>query len=851
MAKTDRFYIGLVDGSSGMQTDVKPFLIADNAFQTLNNAYVFRGRVRKRFGSRLMKGSTTPNPGYEQLQSRLRINIGTTDGAGGFTGLVPASVSAGNYTPYAPAAIGQAFSVGDQIYTLTVLSGAATPLLNTGAGTGTYDTTAGTPTSGQLVLVGAAILTPVYFYPSLPVMGLVTYQEKGVNSESIFAFDTRFAYQFTASGWTRLGTAIWSGSDADFFWGYNWNGILRSDYYMFVTNFVSADRIKYWDGASAWTTISPIINNTTRIATARIVLPFKDRLIMLNTVEYAGNNGTAIGTTNAVTGNLAATVVAAPAGGFAIGQSFVVGTTIFTIDSLAAGAQPMAVAAINSTGAVASATFNITTSEITITGNNTNRNQGVYFLNATTGSDVEYKNRCRYSLNGSPVATNSFLEVAGGGGGYIDAPTKEAIVTAQFLKDRLIVYFEQSTWELAYTGNQVLPYVWQQINTELGAESTFSQVPFDKVVLGVGNVGIMACSGSSVERIDNNIPDEVFAIHNANNGIERVAGIRDYYVEMVYWTFPDVTRSSTYPFNNKVLTYNYKTGSWGMNDDSITAFGYYQSAANEGETWASDNGTWETDNSTWTDGPTIQARFRSVLAGNQEGFVFVVDPDENRNSPALQITDMVITDATTITVTCVNHNFQPGFNGIGDYIAIEKVQGLSGITDMIFPVNDVTDANTFTIKVDNGSVTGTYTGGGTIARVSNIDITTKQYNFYAQDGCNASINKVDFLVDKTSGGEITVDYYISSSGISSLNDGAATGALLGTGVLETKPYTLVPLESAQDRLWHPIYPMSDGQYIQLNLYMTDEQLRDASIAWSDFEWHSTIYYAMRTSSRLQ
>lgn len=835
MARTDRFYVGMIDGVSGMDTSLKPFAIPDNAFQTLNNAYVFRGRVRKRFGSRLMQGTTNPTPGYESLQSRLRIQLGTTDGAGAFPpGTVPGDVFA----------IGQAFSIGNQIF--TVFQNGA--LNSTGAGTGTYNTANGAYTfAGTL-----AISTPVYFYPSLPVMGLITYDVPEVNNELLFGFDTRFAYQFTTTGWSRLGTAVWSGGNADFFWGSNWNGILRSDYYLFVTNYIENDRIKYWNG-STWTTISPIVNNTSRLHTARIILPFKDRLVMLNTIEFTESvTGSPYGPTNGTTGNLAATVITAPPGGFQVGQSFVDGTTIFTIiDSTTPGAQPLAVSAVNSTGAVASATFNNTTSQLTITGNNTNRNQLVYFLpNGTVGTSFQYTNRCRYSLNGSPVNTNSFLEVSGGGGGYIDAPTKEAIVTAQFLKDRLIVYFESSTWELAYTGNQILPFVWQQINTELGAESTFSQVPFDKVVLGVGNVGIHACNGSNVERIDDKIPDEVFEIHNADSGIDRVAGIRDYYVEMVYWTFPNPTRSSTYPFNNRVLIYNYKTGSWAINDDSITAFGYFQDTANEGETWQSDLGIWQTDNTTWFDGPNIQSRFKAVVAGNQEGFVFIIDPDTNRNSAALQITNIIVS-GNLLTLTVINHNLQAGFNGEGDYIALENIQGLTGLNGVIFPVDIVLSVDTFTIELDDEIVTGSYLGGGTIARVSNIKILTKQYNFYAQDGFDASINKVDFLVDRTDDGEITVDYYVSSSEISSLISGAASGALIGNGVLETKPYALIPLESVQERLWHPVYPMCNGEYIQLNIYMTDEQLRNSLISWSDFELHAMTFYATKTSSRLQ
>jgi len=118
------------------------------------------------------------------------------------------------------------------------------------------------------------------------------------------------------------------------------------------------------------------------------------------------------------------------------------------------------------------------------------------------------------------------------------APTEEAIVSAEFIKDRLIVFFERSTWELAYTGNQVLPFVWQKINTELGSEATFSVVPFDKVVLAIGNTGVHACNGSNVERIDTKIPDTVFEIFNKENGVSRVAGVRDYFNEMVYWSFP-------------------------------------------------------------------------------------------------------------------------------------------------------------------------------------------------------------------------------------------------------------------------------------------------------------------------
>ena len=115
---------------------------------------------------------------------------------------------------------------------------------------------------------------------------------------------------------------------------------------------------------------------------------------------------------------------------------------------------------------------------------------------------------------GSPLDSSAWRQDLAGSGNALDASTTEAIITVEFVKDRLIVFFERSTWELVYTGNQAYPFNWQQINTELGAESTFSIVPFDKICIGVGNVGIHACNGANVERIDEKIPDTVFDIHN-------------------------------------------------------------------------------------------------------------------------------------------------------------------------------------------------------------------------------------------------------------------------------------------------------------------------------------------------
>lgn len=832
---SDRFYIGQLQGS-GLQQDLQPFAIPDDAFFRLNNAYVFRGRVRKRFGARLMPTTSQPTVGYESLPSRLRINIGTTDGSGNL---------ASTNLPGSGHAEGIMFSVGDQIYTCTAAGNPAT-MTNTGGGSITLDTTA----SPQTVSISGATATgaSVFFYPAQPVMGLINYEASNINDEPVFAFDTQFAYRYTASGWTRLGTATWSGSNSDFFWGTNWQGVTSDTTYLFVTNYIAADGIKYYNGTnwtqnSAGTNINytPIVNNTNRLLTGRIIVPFKDRLVVLNTKERA--EGSNIGTTAATTGNFSYTVT----GSVALGQSFVVNNTVFTIKSTAAGAQPMTVKTITGLSNPPTATFNFSTKALVITGNNNNPSTDVYFFDNSSGSTKTYVNRCRFSWNGSPVETaanepnsvSAFLE-APGLGGYIDAPTKEAIITAQFLYDRLIVYFERSTWELVYTGNQLLPFVWQKINTELGAESTFSQVPFDKNVLGVGNVGIHACDGSNVSRIDKKIPDAVFEVHNTDNALKRVSGIRDYFPEMVYWTFPDETRNSTFPFCNKVLVYNYKTGSWAFNDDSITTFGYFQAPDGISNTWENLTETWQEADYTWRM-PALNEKFRNVVAGNQQGYVFILQTGttygtgKSTNAPVLSITDM----PSSPTLKVYNHNLSSG-----DYIKITDCQGITSLNDTIVQVDSVSDENTFTI---DRPYSGTYDGGGMITRVSQADILTKDYNFYLNQARNNAINRVDFLFDKTSNGKLAVDYYSSTSSDSLVSDGGVTGALVGNGTLETSPYTTYkPEEANQRQLWHSYYPMVSGNYIQMRFYLNDKQMRDINIAESDFVLHAMILYVNPT-----
>lgn len=715
-----RFMIAAPSG--GLQNDVKPWLIMDDAFTELNNAYIFRGRVRKRFGSRLLNNS--------QLSSRLRVNVGTTNGSGSLSSTVPG----------AQFFVGQMFSIGSALYTV-VTAGVAQAMKQTVVTTtATYSTT-----NGAFVFVGAPANTVVWFYPSLPVMGLPNYEIGNVlDQELTMAFDTQFAYIRSGNGWTRsaTGDALWQGTNSQFFWAENYTNGSGSTL-LFVTNNDATDPnyMRYFDGTT-WTSFSPAFSSTPDnfVVTCLIIVAFKGSLLLLNTTEN----------------------------------------------------------------------------------------------NSDVGDGINYKNRMRYSALNDALGTTAFYEnpTKPVYGGVVDNEgTQEAIVSAEFIKDRLIVFFERSTWEIVYTGNYVRPFRWQKINTELGAESTFSTIPFDRAILTFGETGIHSCNGVNVERIDDKIPNEIFDINRLAQGVERVYGIRDYYTELTYWTFPDVSGLLTYP--NRVLVYNYKTGSWAFNDETITVFGYFWNEEGS-DTWETIETEWQETTQQWDDS-ILNEGFRSIIAGNQQGWTFLIDTDLTRNAPHLYITNIFHNGSGQVQITVKDHNFF----GSGTYIIIEDAQGVTGVNNTVFLVNAIIDSNNFTIIAP--SFAGTYTGGGTIATISNIEITTKQYNFFLKSERNIAIPKVDFLVDSEPFGEISVSYYSSSTLF--LPD--------GTQILDTKPYAIYQQEQLQEYFWHPIYPSLQGSFIQLRLFFNDEQMKDTTISWSDFQLHAMSFFAEATSDRLQ
>jgi hypothetical protein len=124
-----------------------------------------------------------------------------------------------------------------------------------------------------------------------------------------------------------------------------------------------------------------------------------------------------------------------------------------------------------------------------------------------------------------------------GGGGFVDAPTGEQIISAQQLQDMIIVLFTNSVWVLKTTSDPALPFRWEQINAFRACNGKMATIGYDRYVVASGQRGITASDATQTERIDQNIKQFV---NEEINGDEfgKVFFARDYQFNRTWMLYP-------------------------------------------------------------------------------------------------------------------------------------------------------------------------------------------------------------------------------------------------------------------------------------------------------------------------
>lgn len=375
---------------------------------------------------------------------------------------------------------------------------------------------------------------------------------------------------------------------------------------------------------------------------------------------------------------------------------------------------------------------------------------------------VNFFSRCRFSAIGNPTVTladpDTWRQDIFGRGGFLDAPTNEAIVSAAFFRNTLIVFFEYSTWQLRYIGEYGLPFIFERVSSDFGSVSTYSPIVFDQGVMTVSDRGIIQAAANGVSRLDEQIPEQVFSFEIQNNAPNFVHGIRDFEKELVYWNYVDTANASTtqtYP--NTVLVFNYKNNTWAKFRDTITCFG--PSQFQFGITWDSLTTFWESTVS-W-DNVDDQQYVDYVTAGTQAGFVNIYqNPDATTPqpvttlyAPTMAITAVDFTQHPT-QITIPSHNLA---NSEIIYIQNTIWMGTDpSLNNMIYNVS-IVDANTITLSIWNEitqnyeavdiTSSAVYIGGGIVTLFPKMNIVGKDFNPFQAVGKQFKLSFIDFQMD--------------------------------------------------------------------------------------------------------
>lgn len=896
----DKLIVGPI--SKGLKNNVTPFNIDNDSFPILQNAYQWRGRVKRKRGTAYL--------------GRLNRTIGTTDSSGNFTTIILPKPGIGLAS----------FSIGTDIFIDpgTTLTGTQT-LITNGTGTGTL-----VRSTGVLTITGSINLDSVIYYPLLPVMGLEDLQLNPTTYPGTLGFDTTYSYNIlhnepyaiydvsfykkpSGFGKTIATPTTWNGQDYQQFWTVNYQGAL------WATNGVpvpfvntTANIAMQYAPASTITFVSETATTITLTIT-NCPLVIGD-FVFLNewgastpanakTLNYQSGYVTACSpnttplSTKTLTITLPNAVLATDTYTPGIVQ-YLTNRSDVTKDCLrwydgdpTAGtglgwvnfAPPINIPSLFPNFSIADlppAQYYLVGAKMIIAFKDRLLFFGPVIQTSSSVSQVYLQDTVIWSQNGTPYYTASFtgdptlattvfnpiltpvnqgasaaayFEDTIGFGGYKQAGTTQAIITSSTNEDALIVGFQQFQTRFIYTSNDADPFEFYIINNEFGSGSTFSIINMDGGVITRGARGYIMTGQTTCQRIDPDIPDQVFEISLLNHGAERFTSGRDFINEWIYFTYPST--SVVYP--NQTLLFNYKDNSWAIFYENYTTYGSFRRQT--GQTWATlDVGTWNDWDEPWNTGISKLLQ-QQIIAGNQQGFVVF------RVGTTGESQSLTIQNISGSTVTCPNHSLNEG-----DYIVINGVQGTiaTEVNGKIFRVSNVI-TNSFTLNPN--IISGTYTGGGLITRMYVPFIQSKQFPTVWGDGRKIRIGVQQYLMTTTERGRVQLQIFLSQNSDGAYNLGnivpSSTGVLNNTLVYGSTLYTcvescnlgLTPFNSnlmmnsvistdgmnaisPQAQIWHRMNTSLIGDTVQIAITMSDAQMRDVNFnnQFSEIELHGMI-----------
>lgn len=898
----DQIYIGKF--SKGQNEYFTAFNIDNDAFPTLYNFYSWRGRVKKKRGTSLLGRLR------RQIQSVAVPNFDVSPWQFGPLALV---AGAGNLIT------GPWTVKGSLVYQLESSSSIVPKSISFTVGVDTYTEPAvpdGTllkngladPGStinyatGAVTIAGGGVgpLTGTFsYFPGLPVMGLRDFSSASSSLQYPVPldFDTKYSYQLNETSASALffyNTTfyknsqipfVWHGQDYQLFWTTNYQGAL------WATNNVP--------GFNFETIATIVVGNPTTITTAT-----PHNLITGDYVFFNEITGADAGLLNLKAFQITKTgansfTITIDTTGKVINNSGIFQTLTNSVGNEDGikwyDGDPTAANGIPSATGLGWVNFAppLTATSVSINDKTSKlyylvgalaivpfKDRLLFFSPWIQSSDgtsaLQLKDTVIWSWNGTPYynsltpvnetfdPTAYYVDQAGKGG-WLSAGISNPITTVSSNEDVLLVGFGGNgrKTRFVYTGNDIQPFLFFTINSELSSSSTFSSIALDKGAIDLGPYGIALTDQQSSQRIDLDIPDSVFTIQNLNNGIFRVNAIRDFLQEFIYFNYP--LNDSPWKFPTRSFLFNYRDNTWAILYENYTAQGRYrQQIKNNWISIGQRYGSWANWRVPWNS-PATSALYANIIAGNPQGYVLIRDTGTGE---AISGTITAIAnDGNGFTqITSINHcvQAQDPFLLQGDFLYFSNSIGSTFLNGKIGEVTKIIDVNNFVVDIPFQA--GTYLGLGNFTRLCQPLLQTKQFPFYWEKGRKTCLGPQKYLMEFTQNGQATIEIYLSQDPDTVWNQGpivpnvnSTNNSLVYSQLLYTCPEStnlgltqantnLQQLNvinsmnpssttSPSQQIWHRMNTSLQGDSVQIGLTLSNEQMRTLEYATSELILH--------------
>lgn len=802
----DNIYIG--NFGRGLTNAKEAFAIDNDAFPTMWNFYSWRGRAKRKRGTgflgilQIQVQMVAANPTAWQFGPLTLVagegNLLTFLGLSNGPTIVPGSIT---------------LVVGANTYTEPTIPNGT--LIGSPAGSGkiNYATGAITISGG-----GGSIVTGFFsYYPELPVMGLedFTAYPSGASNPLLLAFDTEKAYQinqtisppefYNVSYYKATSNPVtWSGFDYQLFWTTNYSGafwatnnkpglhFVNGTYIsgsgtsnitfnfksggLNFTTLVDGDVLWFNEWKSAGVTINGItgiVTDNTGAALGNYVVTFTGNQtvsgtgiaqLLTNSISgqdgikwYDGDQTNHTGLpTNSITGwvnfSPPLTLSTVSIANFTPGTYYLVGALMITEYKdrlLFIGPYIQTTSGLGPFQLIDTVLWSW--------------NGTPFYTTSTTSSGASQSGTASLVPANYTADEKAYIVDQTGLGGYKAAGLDLQILTMGFNQDALIMGLggDGRKVRFVYSGNDLDPFYFFNVNIEFPSFSTFATTTMDRGIIDVGSYGIALTDQQSTQRLDSEIPNNVFQISFLNQGAQRVNGTRDYINEWIYISYP--FNDSSWKFPTQTFFYNYRDATWAVFYENFTAHGYFR--AQSTYTWATvPFATWSVWNEPWNTGANSPL-VTQVVAGNPQGIVLIKNIGTGE-APSLMIN--AISNASGLTqITSYNHCVE-GPNGVyvntADYLYIQGALGINSATITGITLGNptvITAINTFTVG-QNVTFTGvggttqlngnTYTVSETNGVTFTINIDSTSFGTWTSGGIatvqfNNTVVKVLYVID--------------------------------------------------------------------------------------------------------